>query len=228
MDDASANVPSQSQRTSVERALRADPIDHPAPGKAPQDRARDRGEQDDLRLDLAPLARQAGGDRDVDRVERHVGDHRVVRVGIEDAADQEANQPGVPVSVAQRLHGLARRFADHRQSEDRARARVAAFVHEQETRDRKHGERDRDDGEEQRVILRAEDQADPDRQVRAEIADPDADAADAAPVRLGADFRQQRVVELQTGLIRGIGDHEQHRGYHGTDRGPARPCTRSR
>ena len=43
----------------------------------------------------------------------------------------------------------------------------------------------------------------------ADVPDADADAADPSAVVLGGHFGQQRVVELQPGLIRRIGDHEQ-------------------
>ena len=87
---------------------------------------------------------------------------------------------------------------------------------------KKHGQREQQERDgnrhEERPEIRrlreaalGERKAQSDRDERPEIADADADAADAADVRFGRDFGQQRVVELQAGLIGGVGDDEQDR-----------------
>ena len=75
--------------------------------------------------------------------------------------------------------------------------------------------------EEERLVVRPEHGVQPqaDRDIRAEVADADADAADLPAVPLVADLRQHRVVELQAGLVGHVRDDEADRGD--VEAGPA-------
>ena len=80
--------------------------------------------------------------------------------------------------------------------------RVATFLDEQETWQRKEQEEQRDHREQERLVLGAEGgvHAEAHGDVGTEIADADTDAADLAAIAFVADLGQHRVVELKPRL----------------------------
>jgi len=126
----------------VQRATRTDAI-HPA---TPHESAH-HGESDGRGHDIhdQPLRGSfvaARGHRDVHHVQPHECDHGVDGIGVEDASEQETQQPRVLPAVAQCRQRLRRGLADHLQRKHRPRVRVATLTHEHEAGYREQQEPD--------------------------------------------------------------------------------------
>jgi hypothetical protein len=93
-------------------------------------------------------------------------------------------------------------------------------MHQKEARQRESHEEQGDDREARSVAR--DDVAEANREERAEIAQPDADAADAAAILRCRHVRQQRVVELQARLIEHVGQDEQRAGQRQRSAGDER------
>ena len=116
------------------------------------------------------------------------------------------------VATLERAQRLGSGVLHHLPTEDRARIRVAALLHEDEAGDGEEEERDRDRGEKERLVVGAEHEADPDGEVGAEVSDADADSGDAAAIVGRGHLGEHRIIELEAGLVCRVGEDErEHR-----------------
>ncbi len=195
------------QEHPVEGRLRADLVREPAPQEAAGDGAENPGQENDLNLGVGE-ADLLGG------VDAHRRDHSVGGVGEEDPPDQEAAQvwvvPGADHGVPQLPKG-----APDRGPVQRAGAGARPLPHPEEAGEGEEQEEQGGELEDQRAPVgvdgehgQAKDHADQ----RATVADADAQATDASPVRLRADRGKEGVVEDQAGLKEVVGDDEEDQG----------------
>jgi len=126
----------------IQRSAWPDAVHPAAPDESADHREPDGGRHDQHHQLLRRCLVTARRHGDVHHVQPHERDHRVDGIGVEDAPQQEAQQPGILTAAAQRRPRLRRGLADHPQRQHRPGMRIAALAHEQKTRQRQHQEAD--------------------------------------------------------------------------------------
>jgi len=146
----------------VQRAARTDAVHPASPHESAHHREADGGGHDIHHHPLCGCFVATRSHRDIHHVQAHERDHGVDGVGVEDAADEKAQQPRVFPAAAQRRQRLGRGLANHLQRKHRPRVRVAPLAHEHEARQREQQEPDGDQREAHQHVVSDESQRDGD------------------------------------------------------------------